>query len=527
MIRIDVSVGLLAILAATVLGCTLADRQHDGVSSTALTDAYVRGKANFATGRLGLAVADFQAALDHDGPTVERLNALAATYDRIGRFDLADRYYREALAIDPSAAHTLNNIGYSYLLRGRADLAAGFLAKAKAAATDDPVISGNLSLATAAVEQKAGIVQMSAIAFTPAKPVMAVPTPRPTVYIEQTAKGVYRLVTGVAEQPTGAFEKPSPSRTFVLPAVSPKIEPMPAVTAAPVAAVVREPLPEPTPAIEQTETGTRAALENAFIEVSNGSGIEGSAARVRAFLREYGVIVRRLTNDQQFGHWRTVLFYRDGFRDAAISIASKLPTAISLERNDVKYSDLRLRLGRDTQRFDKSLASKTPTTIAAQQPALSLGEPAASGIFGLSAIEPMLTTIATPTTAVAREPLPEPLPASDQSAGGISTRLQTTLFEVSNGSGIEGSAGRVRTFLQERHIIVGYLTNDAWLDHQRTVLFYRDGFRDAATAIAAELPMAISLERDDSQPSDLRLRLGRDSEQFVKSLVFKIQTAKL
>jgi hypothetical protein len=98
-------------------------------------------------------------------------------------------------------------------------------------------------------------------------------------------------------------------------------------------------------------------LAGAMVEVSNGSGIERSGARFRAYLRGQGVPVKRLTNDAQFGHDRTVLYYRDGYFAAAQAIATELPMPVAIERNDQQRSDLRLRLGLDSQPFDKYLAA--------------------------------------------------------------------------------------------------------------------------------------------------------------------------
>ena len=113
------AVGISAVLATGLGGCAAS---NGVVASGAPTDPYGIGKEKFAAGQFGLALESFQKALDQNGPSVDRLNALAATYDQLSRFDLADRAYRQALVLDPESAQTLNNIGYSYLLRGRADV---------------------------------------------------------------------------------------------------------------------------------------------------------------------------------------------------------------------------------------------------------------------------------------------------------------------------------------------------------------------------------------------------------------------
>jgi hypothetical protein len=451
--RFCVAVGLSTVLASGLGGCA----SLGGAPSASAVDAYASGKENFSAGRLGLALADFQRALQEQGPSVDRLNALAATYDRLSRFDLADRAYRQALALDPDSPQTLNNIGYSYMLRGRPDLASAYLAKAQSVAKGDPVIGANLALASdsltgsterspadapapahqAAVRQEPAAAPIpvkapsvvplpapvqaeapSVMAFPAEAPgVVAIPAPvsRPAVAllkpqhgtsIQPVAKGVFQLVTVGDEEPEtapdgqGAGAAVAASASFEIPRVT---EAMPAVTAVPVSAVQAEPLKElqelapaagpvqlTTPmlpmagiitasadaadlpfaaAASEPDTASvvasgRAILATAFVEVSNGSGIERSGARFRAYLRDQGVPVKRLTNDAQFGHSRTVLYYRDGFLAAAQAIASELPMPVALERNDGQRSDLRLRLGLDSKPFDNYLAAGIITASA-------------------------------------------------------------------------------------------------------------------------------------------------------------------
>lgn len=445
------AVGLSTVIATGLGGCaSVGGSAPSGVAA----DAYSSGKENFAAGHFGLALVDFQRALQEQGPSVERLNALGATYDRLARFDLADRSYRQALALDPEAIATLNNIGYSYLLRGRADLAGAYLAKAQGLAAGDPTVGANLALAGEALNRPAVVAASVSVPSVAAKPEPApapaqapdgllaalpiervgspvtVVRPQHSARIEPVAKGVYRLVT----MPADPVVPPAPVHDAALSAsieIPPVIEPMPAVFAVPVAAVEREPLAEPasfvstsgpiqlafsgepvagivravaskaesvalispasltartvrfsmpaapiagiiTAAVETNapvavpvgtpETAAaidpgKAMIAEALIEVSNGSGIERSGARVRAYLQGRGVPVRRLTNASKFGFTDTVLFYRNGFLAAAQAVASELPISVTLQRNDQQRSDLRLRLGLDSKPFDNYLVA--------------------------------------------------------------------------------------------------------------------------------------------------------------------------
>jgi tetratricopeptide (TPR) repeat protein len=448
------AVGISTVLATGLGGCAAGNGV--AAASVAPSDAYAIGKEKFAAGQFGLALESFQKALDQNGPSVDRLNALAATYDQLSRFDLADRAYRQALVLDPESAQTLNNIGYSYLLRGRADLASAYLAKARSLAKNDARIGTNLAMATKKLEQPPAVVapasaptsdqaQVLSVTATadaeprpeaaPATPAVTLASPQQDTYIEPVAHGVYRLVTTNLHMEEVRASTAISTGTITIPQVS---EPMPVVAAVPVSAVEAEPLavshstaaaaPDPvhfstpaapvagviqvaatssdmsfiseptskeepaTPAatpmqisvpagsaagiigLAASDLGTAALekpaaalgtdidlgatqLSTALVEVSNGSGIERSGARFRAYLRSRGIPVRRLTNDAQFGHAETVLFYREGYLEEAQAIAAELGISVALQRNDQQRSDVRLRLGLDSKPFDSYLAA--------------------------------------------------------------------------------------------------------------------------------------------------------------------------
>ena len=113
----------------------------------AVKSYYARGKSNLDDGRYGLALENFGMALSRKPLSVEILNAVAASYDRLGRYNLAMRYYRKALRLDPGSVQTNNNIGYSYYLRGEVELAASILVKISGSAGAGSVVRGNFRLA--------------------------------------------------------------------------------------------------------------------------------------------------------------------------------------------------------------------------------------------------------------------------------------------------------------------------------------------------------------------------------------------
>lgn len=107
-------------------------------------DPATQGRDHFREGRFGLAVRSFELAVARHPRSIEALNGLAASYDRLGRYRIAERYYGAALALDPFASQTLNNLGYSYYLQGRLDVALAYLSAARADGKDGGVIRANL-----------------------------------------------------------------------------------------------------------------------------------------------------------------------------------------------------------------------------------------------------------------------------------------------------------------------------------------------------------------------------------------------
>jgi tetratricopeptide (TPR) repeat protein len=72
--------------------------------------------------------------------------ALAACYDRIGRFELADKAYQMAIRLGGETLQVLNNEGYSYMLRGNLRAARAKFEAALALDPQNPTILNNLQL---------------------------------------------------------------------------------------------------------------------------------------------------------------------------------------------------------------------------------------------------------------------------------------------------------------------------------------------------------------------------------------------
>ncbi|MBL4820400.1 MAG: LytR C-terminal domain-containing protein [Gammaproteobacteria bacterium] len=91
------------------------------------------------------------------------------------------------------------------------------------------------------------------------------------------------------------------------------------------------------------------------LEISNGNGVWGMAARLRTFLQIRGSSVVRLTNADNFAYDESILYYRPGTREAAERLVAALPVPnVSLHESSDLASrvDARLLVGRDFVPYD-------------------------------------------------------------------------------------------------------------------------------------------------------------------------------
>ncbi|UCH49060.1 MAG: LytR C-terminal domain-containing protein [Betaproteobacteria bacterium] len=358
---------LLASAAMLASGCS-ADwpRQNlayrlDQRSAIEAADNYQLGKRQFASGLYGMALKSFRTALAKEPGSVDFLNAVAATYDKLGRFDLSERYYARAIAIDPRSVPTLNNVGYSFLLQEDYVSARRYLEQAATVAATDSkyktIVGENLiSLETAENGAMAGLPRPveSGAAATLAE--MVPQSPREIIagtrHGQEYAAAVPFDAAGSGTAAIAMEEVrhdkasggPLGEPVLIHAALS-----MPMVEAAPVIAVKAETLPAPI----GTPVGEKLALTaEVSIEVSNGNGRRHMAARTRQFLKDQGIRVSRITNARHFGFATSTVFYREGYADKAREISNLFPVPMEFRLVKEQPADIRLLFGRDALDFD-------------------------------------------------------------------------------------------------------------------------------------------------------------------------------
>lgn len=316
-------------LAGALLGCVPMPElrpvlvQGEAAAPEPVEDDYTAGKRHLAVNELGLAIGRFRAAVARNPSDVAALNALAACYDRLGRFDLADRYYHQALALAPDDAQSLNNAGLSQLLRGRAHQAVALLDRARRAAPGDATVQANLDWARSA--------EVLALAAEPAA------EERPS-RVQRVARNAWALTLRSVARPVSLLRPLSPDGA----------EPPPPLHAPRPAVVQLAPVPLP-----QAEAPAPAGLR-----VLNGVGRRGMAARMRGWLAARGWSGGSIGDAAAFTATESVLTHRPDRAAEAARLAALLPPGIRLKAVASQRHDLVLMLGRDLLPFDHTLADR-------------------------------------------------------------------------------------------------------------------------------------------------------------------------
>lgn len=383
-------VGALVALLLALPGCSGSWLEIDTLVGTpppagklATLTPYERGKEHFQAGLLGLALQSFRKALADSPDSVATLNAVGATYDRLGRFDLAGNYFQRALSIEPKSAQTLNNIGFSYMLQGRLDDAAEYLKRAYAHNQGDEVITANLGALG-----KLDEVDQERVLAKAEVPSVFLPLAR----IERVTEKVQSLILSVDSIPE-VEEKAIPLRGMkkflgrgrvMVASWTPDGKPVPGLAKALSRTVVALSPTVKRGFVQVVKAnadllgagmgGGRidgAGLKGVRIEVTNGAGRNKMAARMRSYMDTRGVRVRWLTNAERFDKKKSVIFHRQGFRKEAEALANLLPISVGIVATKGQRADVRLRLGADLLEFDRAInriLSETSEYAAAATP---------------------------------------------------------------------------------------------------------------------------------------------------------------
>lgn len=377
------------------------------------------------------AAAAYQRAVAADPRHAEAHNGLGVALARLGRHEEAERALRRAVEIEPQRAHLRSNLGFMMLKSGRLSEA---LAELKAAVTidpDDATALGNLREAvaqrervrigedlaaqakpTAELASKAPVRAVVAQDVSPEQApegraeqregqVISVPAPITTASV--AAPMVDRVsvpaplgsIPAQASQQVGVFDQPTvpawpragesaissfAAMASAAPASSRESRNQRAWPSQPAGPAVAMPVrlsalsmpvalvAPPTGNLGQVQWSTSVQLE-----VSNGNGARGMAAKLGKWLSQQGVRTSRLTNSRPFAQEHTTVEYRSGQEAAAWQVVHALPLATQagpVLRHGLN-ADVRVILGLDWRAacIEPDACASAKTTVAVAGPA--------------------------------------------------------------------------------------------------------------------------------------------------------------
>ncbi len=309
--------------------------KHGAQSSAAY---YALGRYHDGSQAWDKAADAYRKAIAADARNVEAYNALGVALARSHRLEDAEATLRQALVMAPNSAHVRSNLGFVLLLAHRPREAVGELQTALTLDRDNVTAQTNLREAQAQSERQPASSSVVQVSGTPSAP------------------------------PSDSVEVPEPVATAALPAPA-ELHTIdhPTVAAFPGSAVESAeqtaPMSAPAPAVAPTKLSVR-------LELSNGNGIEGAAARLKHWLTAEGLPVERLTNQRPFDQQHTVIQYRAGHQEAALRVAQalKMTTELGATPSTGLRSDVRVVLGHDLAQTTACLEHKAcekPATFAA------------------------------------------------------------------------------------------------------------------------------------------------------------------
>lgn len=274
--------------------------------------AYRLGRAYEDQGDLVRASAAYARSLALDPAQLDARNAQAVLLAKQGQLSRAAELLRQLAADFPTAAQPLSNLGYIHHLQGHDALAATTLRSALALAPDYALARANLALLDADTPGAAVARRLPATAPA-ALPLTT--TPSVQLQLVQLAPNEFRLQA-------------------------------PAMVAEPAAAPVAS-------SVAPAELAAASAAAPERLQIVNGFGAPGVAAKARDLLRRHGFAATSVTNQRGYRQAQTVIEYVPGQQSRARALRAALPGPVTLAPVATlpRQLTLRLVLGQDHDRI--------------------------------------------------------------------------------------------------------------------------------------------------------------------------------
>lgn len=269
-------------------------------------------------------------------------NAVGLALARHAQFGPAVLALRRAVSLAPERAQLINNLGYALLLDGRADEARAMFRLTLAVDPLHELASRNLAY----VDEQRGAAAAVASSVTQS---VGVKGPLDTAAVLLPAQGpLVMLPVGPpvsSAEVTGSMPQADPGR----------LPPAPTAEQAAMSASVAT---ASKPVVHAVANSSAAAvllagvrLEGVSIEIVNGNGVEGAAARMRLWLRQQGIESGRLVNLRPYSSQSTQVQFRPGNVEQAHAVAGRLPIQAQVvpAPDGSTRADLRVVIGHDAR----------------------------------------------------------------------------------------------------------------------------------------------------------------------------------
>lgn len=290
--------------------------QHSAEASAAF---YRTGRYYDGMRRWAQAADEYRKATIADPRNADAFNAMGVALARLGDLVGAENRLRQALALNADRADVRSNLGLLLMQAGRPAEAVAEMRAAVALDKDSPVAQDNLRQALAH-----GTAVMAAIASQEDQEDAGPPTQQP-VPAEPVAASSVAAPVAARESAMQVIDQPSVAwRASALPDAA---------------------------ASRSDTSAAEAKLQTLQLEISNGNGIPGAAARLRRWLSDHGLPTQRLSNRKPYLQHATVIEYRDGHEGQANQLARLLPTPVTTQPGSGLRTDVRVLLGHDWQRM--------------------------------------------------------------------------------------------------------------------------------------------------------------------------------
>lgn len=356
----------LACSAPVLLSCSLPMQQTETAmriepvlrvrnSDISAGGFYQLGRYYQNQNRYAQAAEAYRSALRHDPDHTEARSALGTIYSMQGKYAEAVAEFTAILKTSPQLAYLHNNLGYAHYLQGNYAAAVAAFEQAIVLEPQNLRALNNLGLA----HHKMGNAEKSRLAFSQAAQAPAAPASFMALATDAASAASSRAAV------TESVQLPSLSAASVsvessAPPVSLAVMPAVASTLAPADRNGSKLAAAPRDSASALQSDTvlvrlfSAAADSSpkpdltfRLEIANGNGIAGFARKLGDQLARNGVPKPQLTNLNSYRQQRTVIQYRDGFRDEAVRLSRMLqtPPVLLSDRNLRKNIDVRLILG--------------------------------------------------------------------------------------------------------------------------------------------------------------------------------------